>query len=153
MSRSCLLYQQTDRPRAAPSTNASGEIESNSAMHYVEFKAAIQQHLKRKRQGATWVELRETLALIVRSCLDAILLLASSVCVLAVTDLTPHVSPDGRHAIHNIGDTAQAEHHFEIRTRSGEVLLRTDDQASQQWLPTHANDILWSADSQFVLLR
>ncbi len=32
-------------------------------MHYVEFKAAIQQHLKRKRQGATWVELRETLAL------------------------------------------------------------------------------------------
>ena len=32
-------------------------------MHYTEFKAAIQQHLKRKRQGATWVELRETLAL------------------------------------------------------------------------------------------
>ena len=32
-------------------------------MHYVEFKVAIQQHLKRKRQGATWVELRETLAL------------------------------------------------------------------------------------------
>ena len=32
-------------------------------MHYVEFKAAIQQHLKRKRQGATWIELRETLAL------------------------------------------------------------------------------------------
>jgi hypothetical protein len=32
-------------------------------MHYTEFKAAILQHLKRKRQGATWVELRETLAL------------------------------------------------------------------------------------------
>jgi len=32
-------------------------------MHYVEFKAAIQQHLKRKREGATWHELRETLAL------------------------------------------------------------------------------------------
>lgn len=32
-------------------------------MHYVEFKAAIQQHLKPKRQGATWLELRETLAL------------------------------------------------------------------------------------------
>lgn len=32
-------------------------------MHYAEFKAAIQHHLKRKRQGATWVELRETLAL------------------------------------------------------------------------------------------
>lgn len=32
-------------------------------MHYTEFKAAIQQHLKRKREGATWVELREALAL------------------------------------------------------------------------------------------
>ncbi len=32
-------------------------------MQYTEFKAAIQQHLKWKRQGATWVELRETLAL------------------------------------------------------------------------------------------
>ncbi|MDI1314035.1 hypothetical protein [Prosthecobacter sp.] len=32
-------------------------------MKYTEFKAAIQQHLKSKRQGATWVELRETLAL------------------------------------------------------------------------------------------
>lgn len=32
-------------------------------MHYVEFKAAIQQHLKRSRQGATWVELRDKLGL------------------------------------------------------------------------------------------
>ena len=32
-------------------------------MHYLEFKAAIQQHLKRKRAGATWVEMREALAL------------------------------------------------------------------------------------------
>ena len=32
-------------------------------MRYVEFKAAIQQHLLRRRQGATWPELRETLAL------------------------------------------------------------------------------------------
>ncbi len=32
-------------------------------MQYVEFKAAILQHLKRKRQGATWIQLRETLAL------------------------------------------------------------------------------------------
>lgn len=32
-------------------------------MHYVEYKTTIQQHLKRKRQGATWLELRETLAL------------------------------------------------------------------------------------------
>lgn len=32
-------------------------------MTYPEFKAAIQQHLKRQRQGATWVELREALGL------------------------------------------------------------------------------------------
>jgi len=32
-------------------------------MRYDEFKYAIEQHLLRHRQGATWVELRETLAL------------------------------------------------------------------------------------------
>jgi hypothetical protein len=32
-------------------------------MRYDEFKAAIHQHLKRNRHGATWLELRETLAL------------------------------------------------------------------------------------------
>jgi hypothetical protein len=32
-------------------------------MRYTEFKAAIQQHLQQNRNGATWLELRETLAL------------------------------------------------------------------------------------------
>jgi len=32
-------------------------------MRYVEFKSAIHKQLKARRQGATWVELRETLAL------------------------------------------------------------------------------------------
>lgn len=32
-------------------------------MRYAEYKAAIQQHLQRNRCGATWLELRETLAL------------------------------------------------------------------------------------------
>jgi hypothetical protein len=32
-------------------------------MRYEEFKAAIQQHLKRNRHGATWLELRDTLTL------------------------------------------------------------------------------------------
>jgi len=32
-------------------------------MRYEEFKAAIQQHLQRHRGGATWSELRLTLAL------------------------------------------------------------------------------------------
>ena len=32
-------------------------------MRYVEFRAAIQQHLQRNRQGTTWLELRDALAL------------------------------------------------------------------------------------------
>ena len=32
-------------------------------MRYDEFKAAIQQHLRRNRRGATWPELRDTLIL------------------------------------------------------------------------------------------
>lgn len=32
-------------------------------MTYLEFKAAIQQHLRRSRAGATWVELRDKLGL------------------------------------------------------------------------------------------
>lgn len=32
-------------------------------MRYIEFKSAIRQHLQRNRKGATWLELREALAL------------------------------------------------------------------------------------------
>lgn len=32
-------------------------------MHYAEFKAPVQKHLKRNRKGATWNELREKLSL------------------------------------------------------------------------------------------
>lgn len=32
-------------------------------MRYVEFKTKIQRHLQRNGDGATWVELRDTLAL------------------------------------------------------------------------------------------
>lgn len=88
-----------------------------------------------------------------RRLLITLLLLTGSVAAWAVTDPEPQVSPDGRHAIHNVGDTAEGRHHFEIRTRAGEVLLRTDDEPSKTWTPTHASNILWSADSQFVLLR
>ncbi len=87
-----------------------------------------------------------------RSCLATLLLLlASSVSVLADPDGAASVSPDGRHAIHNLGDTAKGTQHFEIRTKEGEVLLTTDDKPWER--STHANDIKWSADSQFVLLR
>lgn len=32
-------------------------------MSYAEFRASLQHHLRKSRQGATWVELREALAL------------------------------------------------------------------------------------------
>lgn len=87
-----------------------------------------------------------------RNRLAVLLLLASSVPVLADTDTAPHVSPDGRYAIYNVGDTAQPEHYFEIKTKDGEVLLTTNEKEWERWTPTHANDIMWSSGSQFVLL-
>jgi hypothetical protein len=72
----------------------------------------------------------------------------------AVTDDTPHRSPNGAFAIHNIGDIAQRNHYFEIKTKEGAVLLSSN---SDTWrrtgtdVPTYADDILWSSDSQFVL--
>ena len=83
----------------------------------------------------------------VRNCL-AVLLIGCAP-VFGDFDPKPHVSPDGRHAIHNIGDTANPDHCFEIRTKDGKVLLAA---LGEPWVPTHANKILWSADSDFVLI-
>ena len=83
--------------------------------------------------------------------LTAILLLASSVAALAYTDDHPHVSPDGRFAIYNIGDTAQPEHYFEIRANDGTVLLTNKDDTWEHWRPSHASEIMWSSNHQFVL--
>ena len=87
-----------------------------------------------------------------RSLFAAITLAFAGGSAFADTDLTPHVSPDGRYSIYNIGDTAQPGIYFEIRTKTGEVLLTTDDKQWERWTPTHANTIMWSSDSQFVLL-
>jgi hypothetical protein len=43
--------------------NGSSSISRASAMRYAEFKAAILKHLQRGRHGATWLELRDALAL------------------------------------------------------------------------------------------
>ncbi len=88
-----------------------------------------------------------------RSFLVAITFAFAGVSVSANTDSQPHVSPNGRYSIRNIGDTAEPAIHFEIQTKDGEVLLTTNDKEWQRWTPTHASDIMWSADSQFVLLR
>lgn len=88
-----------------------------------------------------------------RSLFAALIFAFAASFVSADTDPKPHVSPDGRYSIHNIGDTAEPGIYFEIRTRDGEVLLTTNEKEAQKWTPTHANDIMWSSDSQFVLLR
>jgi hypothetical protein len=73
--------------------------------------------------------------------------------VLGENPPNPHISPDGRYSINNIGDTAAPGIYFEIRTRAGKVLLTKNDKEWQWWTPTHANDIMWSSDSRFVLFR
>lgn len=65
----------------------------------------------------------------------------------AETDPQPHRSPDGRHAIYNIGDTAALGFYFEIRAKDGAVLF-----SSKGWAPTHASKILWSRDGRLVLI-
>ena len=80
-----------------------------------------------------------------------ILLLASSVAVHAGTDDQVHVSPDGRFAIYNLGDTAQQDQYFEIRAKDGTVLSSTKDDTGERWLPSFATDIMWSSNHQFVL--
>lgn len=87
-----------------------------------------------------------------RNFLPTLLFAFATAAVFAETDPKPHVSPDGRYTIHNIGDTAQGGIYFEIRTREGKVLLTTNDKEWQRWTPTHASDIKWSSDNQFVLL-
>lgn len=86
----------------------------------------------------------------------AVVLLAvglSAVRVTAYEDPKPHPSPDGRHAIFNIGDTASLENYFEIRTREGEVLLSSRDKEKDGWMPTHANKITWSRDGRYALFE
>ena len=86
----------------------------------------------------------------------AILLLAMAFSpgrVSALENPPPQPSPDGRHLIFNIGDTATGEIHFEIRTRQGKVLLNSKDKEKNGWPSTYATEIAWSKDSQFVLFR
>ncbi len=89
-----------------------------------------------------------------RSLVATLLFAVTASCAFGDTDLTPHLSPDGRYAIYNVGDTADVSHHFEIRHRTGEVLFTSGAQDHLQgWTPTFAEDIRWSPDGRFVLLR
>lgn len=67
----------------------------------------------------------------------------------AFTDPKPHKSPDGRFMIINVGDTAQHDHHFELRAADGLVVFTLKGFSGFD-VPSFAEDILWSKDGKFV---
>jgi hypothetical protein len=70
---------------------------------------------------------------------------------LAMTDATPHQSPDGHFLIVNVGDTAAPTHHFELRRSNGFVLFSFKGRADFD-LPSFAEDIFWTDRGEFVAL-
>jgi hypothetical protein len=69
----------------------------------------------------------------------------------ALTDATPHPSPDGKFLIANVGDTAEPTHHFELRRSDGFVLFSFKGSPGFD-LPSFAEDISWSDGGEFVAL-
>ena len=69
----------------------------------------------------------------------------------AFTDAKPHMCPDGRFMVVNVGDTAQYEHHFELRAANGSVVFTFKNLPGFD-LSSFAEDILWSKDGGFVAL-
>lgn len=67
------------------------------------------------------------------------------------TDAKPHISPDSRFMIVNVGDTAELQHHFELRRSDGSVVF-TFEKLPAFDLPSFAEDIRWSRDCGFVAL-
>jgi hypothetical protein len=69
----------------------------------------------------------------------------------AFTDAKPHISPDGRFMVVNVGNTAQYDHHFELRRSDGSVVFSLKNLPDFE-LSSFAEDILWSKDGEFVAL-
>jgi hypothetical protein len=69
----------------------------------------------------------------------------------AATDSQRYPSPDGAFSIINVGDSAQPDHHFQIRDRDGHVLLSSDAHPSLE-SGGFATSIRWSPNSAFVAL-
>jgi len=64
-------------------------------------------------------------------------------------DRVAHSSPDGSVTVRNIGDTATPDHHFQIVSRSGDVLLTSDKHLDLE-TGSFAESIAWSPDGHFV---
>ena len=69
----------------------------------------------------------------------------------AFTDAKPHMCPDGRFMVVNVGNTAQYDHHFELRRSDGSVVFSPKNLPDFE-LSSFAEDILWSKDGEFVAL-
>ena len=67
----------------------------------------------------------------------------------AMEDSVAHSSPDGSVTIKNIGDTANPDHHFQIVSRGGDVLLASDKHSDLE-SGSFAEIITWSPDSRYV---
>lgn len=67
----------------------------------------------------------------------------------AIEDGVAHSSPDGSIIVRNIGDTAATNHHFQILTRAGDVLLASDKHPHLE-SGSFAENIAWTADGRYV---
>jgi Tol biopolymer transport system component len=67
----------------------------------------------------------------------------------AVEDKVFYSSLDGANAVRNIGDKANSDHHFQIVSRSGEVLLSSAKHPELE-SGSFAENISWSADGRYV---
>jgi len=67
----------------------------------------------------------------------------------AMEDRVAHSSPDGSVSIKNVGDTAAPDHHFQIVSRGGVVLLASDDHPDLG-AGSFAENIAWSPDGRHV---
>ena len=67
----------------------------------------------------------------------------------AMEDRVAHTSPDGSITIRNIGDTAAPDHHFQIVSHSGDVLL-TSDKHPDLKAGSFAESVAWGPDGHYV---
>src|SRR6478752_473241 len=67
----------------------------------------------------------------------------------AMEDRVSHSSPGGSVTIKNVGDTAAPDHHFQIVSRGGDVLLASDKHPDLE-TGSFAESIAWSPDGRHV---
>lgn len=67
----------------------------------------------------------------------------------AIEDRVAHASRDGSIIVKNIGDTADPDHHFQIVSHGGDVLLASDKHPNLK-SGSFAENITWTLDCHYV---